>query len=1090
MVKPASRNKSKRTPETADRPGATISPDSTVILTAVAGCFYLSGFAALLYQTAWMRQFSITFGTSEIAVATVLSSYMAGLALGAALAGRFVDRIKRPVLVYGLLEGLIAVSALCVPLMLKAAGMLYALALGGQPGPPDASGLGQSFFYLLVAFLVIMIPTASMGATLPLLTKYAVRTKEQIGPRVGLLYAINTVGAISGTLVAAFVLLPRAGLLGTVQAGVVVNLIVFMMAAGLARRMSSGEPRITATETTATRCRVSVLDEHGWILPVMLLSGAATFTYEVLWTRLLNHILGGSVAAFATMLASFLGGIALGSAVASRVARGRKVALVGFTVAQLGIAVSSAIIYELLHLAVPETAGLADNIITPIVILLPATLFIGATFPLAVRILAGNEALAPRASASVFSWNTSGAIVGAAISGFILIPLLKYEGAIRMAVMINLALAMFAGFKLTDRKALALSAMALLVGTVAVFYKPGWPEEILRVSAVGDQPDGEIRYYDVGRSSTVLLLERDGFFYLRNDGLPQASIDLAGAPPSRHTQRLLTSIPIMARPNSRNGLVIGFGGGVALENLAPGLEQVDVLELEPRVIDANRAISGGRSIDPLDDPRINIIVNDARSALRLTDKTYDFIVSQPSHPWTAGASHLYTREFMQLVGERLTDSGVYLQWMNSAYLNRSLLRSLTRTMSDVFPHVRVYQFYPNVLFFLGSRSPLDIEQQMIATGEPLSSDPDYFMGMGIASVEDMLASLMMDEQGVREFSLGAPVITDNRNLMATESGLLWRDSGKAVLGADIDDMVMLYSPLFDGNSWVYELDMDVLNFMYMGQHFRSSGSIQLLDRMTEVLVGLERPSGFSLAAYALLDDGQFEPGIKSVLRALSLNPKDDQARYLLVRQYADRLFEGTALQVIRDQYELLPPSARAVVDLLPASEKGKVTGQAAMKADETLALARCTDLWYLIATKFRVDWRIQFPDPVARTSHARDALKIIDSAIGIYYDLDFYGMRFAAAYLASEPGAVVETARRLVWMMQSDLDETTSNDMTYPVNMLQRDALRARSLATGIEKVIEEGQVEAYKLESIRAQIEKLSGRYQAIASQQGLDLK
>jgi spermidine synthase len=207
-----------------DSGGAAVRLD-TQILAGVVACFVLSGFAALLYQTAWMRQFSLVFGTSELAVAAVLSAYMGGLATGSAIAAKLVDRIHRPVLFYGLLEAGIAISALMVPWLLQLTHGLYVAVFGGKPEPVDSSGLGQSFFYLGTAFIVLMIPTSFMGATLPLLTKYVVRSDKQVGPRVGLLYATNTMGAVGGTIVAGFLLLPMLGLKGTVYVGVAVNLL-------------------------------------------------------------------------------------------------------------------------------------------------------------------------------------------------------------------------------------------------------------------------------------------------------------------------------------------------------------------------------------------------------------------------------------------------------------------------------------------------------------------------------------------------------------------------------------------------------------------------------------------------------------------------------------------------------------------------------------------------------------------------------------------------------------------------------------------------------------------------------------------------
>jgi spermidine synthase len=444
----------------------------SAVFAAVSLCFFLSGFAALLYQTAWMRQLSIVFGTSELAVATILAAYMAGLALGAAIAGRVMHRIRRPILVYGILEATIAISAIAVPFLMQLAGIIYAAIFGGLPQPPDASGLGQSTFYLSATFVVLAVPTACMGATLPMVTRYAVRRDEDVGPRVGLLYSLNTAGAIAGTLVAAFLLLPALGLWGTILAGAAVNLVVFVIAALLVR--SAGIDSSMSSDSKS----IFGWRPESWILPLMLFSGFATFAYEVLWTRLLSHILGGSVVAFATMLASFLSGIAIGSAVASRIAATRATAQIGFIISELGVAVTCVAIYLTLDQFVPPTAGLLGNVTIAIALLLPATLFIGATFPFAVRILCANESEASLASARVYAWNTVGAIVGAVVAGFVLIPMLKYEGVIKVAVAINIGLALFAAMFVPPRR------VPYAIGSAAVFvillvgFSPTQPEAL------------------------------------------------------------------------------------------------------------------------------------------------------------------------------------------------------------------------------------------------------------------------------------------------------------------------------------------------------------------------------------------------------------------------------------------------------------------------------------------------------------------------------------------------------------------------------------------------------------------------------------
>ena len=238
-----------------------LSPDSVnrnratgATLLLLCACFVLSGVAALVYQTAWTRQFAIVFGTSELAVATVLAAYMGGLALGALLAERFLPRVTRPVLTYAVLELGIAVSAMfAVPFLLWLANVGLLAMFGGQASPPDSDHAGTTAFYLLSAFAALALPTTLMGATLPLLARYAVAEEKQIGRRIGLLYAMNTAGAVFGALLTAFALLPELGLKGTIWFAAALNALVFLLAAALGQRVSgkAAAERIFARRTRA-----------------------------------------------------------------------------------------------------------------------------------------------------------------------------------------------------------------------------------------------------------------------------------------------------------------------------------------------------------------------------------------------------------------------------------------------------------------------------------------------------------------------------------------------------------------------------------------------------------------------------------------------------------------------------------------------------------------------------------------------------------------------------------------------------------------------------------------------------------------------
>jgi len=1038
----------------------------STVFVAVNLCFFLSGFAALLYQMAWMRQLSTVFGTSELAVATVLAAYMAGLALGASIAARVVDRVRRPILVYGLLEASIAISAIAVPLLLQLAAVAYALMFGGLQQPPDATGPGQSVFYLVVTFMVLVVPTACMGATLPMLTRYAVHKDEDVGPRVGLLYSINTVGAIAGTLTAAFLLLPVLGLWGTIIVGAVINLGVFGLAALLAKntdieKLRSGKSRSSFSWSLET-----------WILPVMFLSGVATFSYEVLWTRLLSHILGGSVIAFATMLASFLSGIAIGSAVASRLARTRAIAQAGFVISQLGIAVTSVAIYLALDRYIPQQAGLLGNTTIAIALLLPATLFIGATFPLAVRILSRDGSDASISSARVYSWNTVGAIIGAVVAGFVLIPVLKYEGVIKLAVACNLSLAFAVAILVPPRRITYVIGSATTLLVLMVGFSPQPPEALMRVSPINDFRTGDIRYYGVGRSATVLMLERDGYLYLRSNGLSEAAIDLKGAPPSRHSQRLLAALPALARPDAVSMLIVGFGGGVVAEEIPASMTEIDIVELEPKVMEANRSVSNDRSIDPLLDPRIKLVINDARNALRLSEKRYDAIVSQPSHPWTAGASHLYTREFMQLVRSRLTSEGIFLQWMNTQFVSEPLLKSLVATILDVFPHVRAYHFDENVLFFLASDSEIEPEANILATGEPLKSHSEAFKRKGIGSVHDLVAALAWDGNGLKRLATDARLITDNDNRMAMQSMIAFED--KALTPTRLQELILQYGSLFDPDSAIHQELAPEIDFVYVMDRLELMNARILSASLPATLVASGHPNSLLLEAKILQMSGRGPDADELLLAALASKPANSIAAYMLLKGRTKTFLDDSLPDHMRPYVVNLTEVAYAVIESMAYAERRDLSR--ARKNDDLLAQAKPSDQWYLNAAKLRADWRISAAGRGESSGFALEALSIIDQVIALRQDINFYGMRMAAAFLADDYDAVVETARRMVWLARQDFESRSGvagGEMS--AGEISKLSVRLKSMQAGLAIVRKSGRVAEYKFLTLDENISQLS---------------
>jgi len=989
------------------QPGSSI---STPILVGVAGCFLLSGFAALLYQMAWMRQFSTVFGTSETAVATVLSAYMGGLALGAALAGRLVQLIRRPVLFYGFLEAAIAISALLVPVLLSAAGLFYAAILGNQASIPDAAGWGQPLFYFFVAFAVLIVPTACMGATLPVLTRYVVARDDQIGRRVGGLYAINTLGAVGGAVVAGFVLLPNLGLRGTVWCGVFVNVLVFITAVLVARATASVQVESAAPVVDVTSPK-SIDPEFRltWmILPIMTLSGVCTFVYEVLWTRLLSHILGGSVAAFALMLASFLSGIALGSLIASRFARSRAFAAQAFIVSQLAIAATSMLVYYALNGYVQAGLDYQANVLVAFLVLMPATLFIGATFPLAVRIYAARADVAARSSARVYAWNTLGAIVGAAIAGFFLVPLLKYEGAVRVMVMLNLGLAVAAATMLARTRRAPLAFSAVLLGAAAILYFPSAPERILRFSPMLPTAQGDMLFYDVGRTATVLIFEQDGEFHFRSNGLPEATAAPLGTPPMLDSQQMLGTFPVLVRPDSRSVLIVGLGAGKAITGVPPTVEEIDVIELEPKVITANEYVSGQRRFNPLEDLRVSVHINDARSALALTSKKYDVIISQPSHPWSAGASHLYTAEYMQLVADRLNEGGVFLQWINTQFVDEALLKNLCATILDVYPHVRVYQWAPQVLFFAASDQPMDVEREILATGRPFKDAPLFYLEQGVAAVEDVVAALILDEQGIADFSAGSRVITDDFNMMAMESAAVMRE-GRELNVSRLAETLRPWVPLLDGDSWVHQWPAETLQYSRIVDKYVSLQIRGLLPDLVAALNDAGNPQALLVAGHMRDGEGKPDEARELFSAAIEAMPNSNPAKYALVEPWLRYLGNDQAPAEIVAIASSMTGSGRAVVEASRAVAKREL--QTVADLDRPLAAAGPADPWFTEAVKLRIDWRSSVSNPELTKQFSEQAWRILDLAMANRNDHEFFAMRIFAASRAERHNEVIQSAR-------------------------------------------------------------------------------
>lgn len=1023
----------------------------SIAIGAVSGCYLLSGVAALIYQIAWTRRFALVFGTSELAISAVLAAYMGGLAVGALVIERRLPRVLRPLRTYALLEAVIAVCALVlVPAGLWLSQALLVLCFGGQTTPPSSAWGGTSVYFLLSAMLVLTVPTALMGASLPLLARFAVREDAHIGGRVGLLYACNTLGAVAGALLAALILLPAFGLQITIACAAGLNLAVAALAVAVDRRavqpqgagVASASRAIPPVSAPAARISRVLTASPAHVLPLMLLSGTVSFLHEVLWTRMLAHLLGSSISAFGVMLASFLSGIAIGGAAGARLARSRMAAILWLAAAELAAAVMAMASWWAIQHWLPERAALSGRLWFGLLLLLPLALTIGVTFPLAVRVLAVDVADSASASARVFAWNTAGAIVGALGGGFLLIPALRYEGALQLAVALNALLALAAVTLLSPQRRTVAAAVGLPAAAILALFWPNPPLALLQSSPLSARVTGTPIFYAVGQSATVSVLDQDDMLLLRTNGLPEMSVPRRGAPPKYNGELLMPALAVIARPDAADMLVVGYGAGRMIEAVPPSVHGIDVVELEPAVIAANRAMRDLRNSDPLRDGRVKLIYNDARAALSLTERRYDAIVSQPSHPWTAGASHLYTREFMQQARAHLSARGVFMQWINVGYLEADLLRSLVATMAEVFPQLRVYRVDPETLVFAASDATIEPERAPDTVRATLDRSRRQYQRLGLGSPEDLTMLLALSDAAARDFSAGAAVITDDRNRLATSQA---RARGRTLTAGDLSRLLAPYDEFRRPHGFVYTELGSRLDFDYIGRRLntgRDPAAAQRLSAMARAL-GDGTPRAAFLDALAASADGAGDGAVQDRLRAaMQRFPDDDRLRYEYIHPQFAALAFGGAPQEIESAAAGLGAQPAAVIAAARAAAHEQWDQVAALDAD----LGRINPLlpWSVEASQLRVEWRIRVLNEDMQARLCEEALRIVDDALPTQDNVPLFALRARIGIGLHAAGVIVESAASFARAI---------NGARAPASPANRAALRA--LIPGLEKTLD-----------------------------------
>ncbi len=696
----------------------------------VYAVFIFSGLSALIYQVYFMKKISLIFGSTAIAVTTVLAAYMFGLAVGSYLGGKIADRVKSPIMIYAYAELLVGLLLLASPVLFNRLEILYVSI--GKSGGFTLSSL--TFLRILFSLPVILLPTLAMGTTLPLLTKYLTTAKNRIIGNVSRLYSANIVGAAAGTFLATYVLLPNFGMMATIAIAILINLAIALAVLRLGKRFPqlAADANVAPMPEGADRAwhRLPPAAMNAVLLVSALVLGFVSFAGEVAWTHLLAMIIGNSVYAFGVMLIAVLVGLAIGGYIAGRLALDprRKLAVIS----GLQFMIAAFFLLQLLcwdkipvfmqHLWVtarsfPQREFVRFAISFNLLIL--PTLAVGLTFPLLASLYADNLKTLGARIGRISFFNTLGNILGTLVMGFVLLPRI---GSFRASILLAIV-AIANGFLLFGswpvKRKLAIGGSVLLLFTAAIHWLPQWNLTHLSL--------GTNVYFTRQHHGTVIdsWEEKDGgFTTVTEENLPgQVKKKLTlwtngkfqgDNQREMEAQFRFALYPILFSKKQERALVIGLGTGASGRVVQQsGYSEIDVAEISPGIVAAARKHFSTENGHLLDQENVKLRIEDGRNLLLLNRKPYDLITMEISSVWFAGAASLYSVEFYELAKRNLAPDGIFQQWIQLHHLSPYDVLVTIATLRYVFPHVRLF-FGGNQGVVIASNGPLQIPFRKLA----------------------------------------------------------------------------------------------------------------------------------------------------------------------------------------------------------------------------------------------------------------------------------------------------------------------------------------------------------------------------------------
>ncbi len=745
-------------------------------------CMFFSGFSALVYEIAWLRLMSLTLGNTAYATSCTLAIFLLGLALGAYLGGRLADRLKlRPLHSYALVElGIGLTAATISPILVAVPATIFSFKINGP-----LTALDPIIIMAIFSCILLLLPTILMGATLPFILK---QIGEYAPPQksFGHIYGLNTLGAVFGSLSAAFVGFGYLGIYGTILAAVLVNCIIGLISFVVSARLPAAVTQAQVSASTYSNMDISKPDGPaqvpfplGLVCLLAFSSGYSSLTFEVVWVRILRFFNSSLTYTFTVMISTFLLGLALGSLIYEKFIenKDRTVHDKLFRFANLqylsslasgaylaGLALCFVLNYYLRSSGIFTDPTVNFFLIllldSAIFILVPATL-IGMLFPILGTIAASSgQTRLGSGIGIVYAVNTLGCVLGSIISGLILIPRIGSYDTFQLAILLGVLCAGVAIWKnpnLRRNKKLVITFLPI-VAALSFYLFVKVPFHNLLQEACKNQ----ILFYGEDAMGTVLVhqfTDYDGRGLIVNGDTFATTVQSA-----RRYMRMLGHLPVLLHPNPKRVMIACFGTGTTAgaASVHPEVDHLDIVELSKLIIKAGPLFSRYNH-NVLRNPKTTVHIGDARHFLLSHKEKFDVISMEPPPPTSAGVVNLYTTEFNKLVSARLNDNGIFAQWVPLHGSPGVLWRMMLQSAGRVFPYTSIWSPSSSEAILIASKSPLQFDAGMIRKRILESKAVRASLkDVGIDDMESVLSTYVMSDRHLRSFVDGVSEITDDR----------------------------------------------------------------------------------------------------------------------------------------------------------------------------------------------------------------------------------------------------------------------------------------------------------------------------------------